>query len=793
VEKPEKSTVDQAAILRGVWRRHKRLVTGIFFGLAIPLLALVHFTNQPLYVSSATIGIESSQLDQIPLFRELPRKDNIATHLILLKSRSLSEGVVEALPKESFQELITNSQYTDYVLVLTNKISRWMGKSPTVLSPQQQAMAELQKARMDFVQSPQAVGIFNIKGTASSPRVAMDLVNTHIQVLLSRTRSTNQEDARKAREFLEVQSQQIKDSLTQAEETAAKFEQQKGRIRLGAQTELDLVRLSQTENAMAEAQASREVLAARIAGLRHGLDQGRARVAPETQEKEKDEAPAPAPSAGIQARFNAFRAAQERLAKLEARLSAMRERYTEAHPLVQSTQEDVAKEQARVAQMARELPTVPVAKESPGARVIPAVPSDRAEAHRQLAALETEEASLQAKAETLKIQVERLRKSLRNLSQEEVEFSNLRRTVEGHRNLMTVISDKLMAARIREQGETGLVRIIDPASFPLQPSQSKTQKLVVLVLALAGGLALGAAFGIEFWRQPTETESDVQKLTGLTVLGSVGLIGPSAAGQKKSGQKKSRKLQPSPLPIHLPSESVPGGIPMELYRAIRAAVETERLKSPFRSVLVTSPGPSEGKSTTILNLAHVFQEFGRRVLVVEADLRRPVVERTLSLSGGPNLLDFLAGTATFEQVCRPLPSGVTVISGQVAQEDPASLLASSRLKELLDLAKAQFDLVLVDSPPILAVPDNLLLINALDRVILVVKACATSRRDLRKAQKALEQADARVLGVVLNQANPQDVHYYHRRYRKYYGVANVTSTPEASRRFGLFSWRGGKK
>ncbi len=779
--------LDYMAILRGIWRRHKRLVVIIFLALAIPSLTVVYLTSRPLYVSTATIAIESSPLDQSPLFKDLTRRDTIATYLVLLKSRSFSEGVVEALPKESFEELLTDSQYTDYILAVTNWVKARLGQPPTILSPQQRAVAELQNARMDFSQVREAPGVLTMKGSASKPRVAMDLVNTHIQVLLSRTRSSNQEEARKAKEFLEQQVQQIKESLTQAEDALTKFQQQKGRLGLGSQTEFDLVKLSQIENALAEAQASREVLSARISHLRQALDGHAAketRAASDIQGKEKGVTETASSTENLTG-FGRFKAAQERLARLEAKLANIRERYTEAHPLVQATQDEVTREQARVAQLARELPVAPSPKEPNAAQAALSSPSERAEAQRQLVVLQTEESALQAKVESLKGQAERLRKSLRNLSKEEVEFSALRRTVESSRNLFTVLSDKLMAARIREQGEAGFVRIFDPASFPLQPTQSKAQKLVLMVLVLAGGIALGVAFGIEFWRSPVETESDVQKAINLPVLGSVGVFGNPTDGRKGDG-----KPHLSALPILLPASSVPTGIHMELYRAIRAAIEIERLKVPFRSILVTSPGPSEGKSSTVLNLAHAFQEFGRRVLILDTDLRRPSIHRALSLPNKVGVVDFLRGTATLDQVCQSLPSGVTVIPGQVAPEHAASMLASPRARDLLKEANDRFDLVLVDSAPVLAVPDNLLLLTVIDRAIIVVKATTTSKRDLQRTQKSLEQMNANILGVILNQANPRDVHYYHPRYRKYYSSNDGKGAQETKKKSQLLAWRG---
>jgi capsular exopolysaccharide synthesis family protein len=762
------SDLDYVAILRGIWRRHKRLVVAIFLVVAVPSLTYVYVKSQTLYVSKGMISIEPSALAQLPFLRDAPRTDTIATHMVLLKSRSLSEAVIEALPKESLAEILAQQQHTDYALLLKNTVNRWLGKPLTVLSPQERALAELQLARMEFTPAKEALNVFIITATATKPRVAMDLVNTHIQVLLNRARNVDQEEARKSREFLESQYQQTKESLARSEETATKLQQQKGRVRPGGQTEIELVRLAQLENSLAEAQAGRQVVSARIETLRRSIEQGRSKETKGAKEgvaREDNGGAAGSLSADNLARMNAFKAAQEQLSRLEAKLASMRERYTEAHPLLQVTQEEVTRQQARVAQLARQLPAGPAPRDLASPPAPPARTDERSDAQAQLADLERESESLQAKEETFKLQVARLRGNLRNLSQDEADFGNLRRSVEANRNLLALLSDRLMAARIREQGDSSVVRIVDPASFPVQPTGSKTQQLVLMVLALAGSLAIGAAFGLEYWRRPVETETDVLNATGLSVLGSVGVIEhPTASRHNRRG---TRPVTLSAQPPGGPGSQV-DSIHLELYRAIRANVETERLKSSFRSIMVTSPAPSEGKSTTILNLAHAFQEFGRRVLVVEADIRRPSLSSPLGLTNKPGLVDFLNGTATFEQVCRPLPSGVIVIPGQVARGDAASLLASSRFRELLDVAGHQFDVILVDSAPVLAVPDNLLLANIIDRVILVAKATGTSARDLRKAQTVIERAGGRILGVVLNQADQRDVPYYHPRYRKYY-------------------------
>jgi capsular exopolysaccharide synthesis family protein len=755
--------LDYTAILRGMWRRHKLLMGSLFVAVAIPALAGVYLTSRPTYVSTAMISVESStlldQLSGLGMIGPGTRRDTIATHRVLLESRSLGEAVVDALPRESLDELLAHPEYTDYFLKATNAMKQWLGKPPTVLSHRERAVAELQHARMDFTQSREAPGVFTIKATARHPRVAMDLVNTYVQVLLSRTRTTNQEEARKGREFLETQLRQARENLNQAEEMLTRFEQQKGRIKLGNQTDLDLMKLSQVESALAEAQASEQVLAARIASLQKALDQSSARDTKATGEGQTNGRGASAtlpPAEDLQSRLTSFRAAQDNLARLEAKLAAMRERYTPAYPLLQSTQEEVAAARAKVTQLARELPVAPAASDGrPQQIALPGM--ERAELQRQLAALDNEQSGLRARAESLRSQADRLRRSLRTLGQEELELTNLRHTVEANRNLANALSDKLMGASIREQGESSVIRIIDPASYPPQPSSSKLQRLVLMALAAAGGLAFGAAFGMELWKQPIETESDVEKTVSVPVLGSVGsLVEPMP-----------RRNHPNERPVVLAGHETLLDRHAEAYRGIRTNIEAEKLQQPFRSILVTSPGPAEGKSTTLLNLAHAFQDFGRRVLIIDGDLRRPSIHRALGIQARRGISNLIAGTATFDEVSHRLPSGLTVVPAHPT-DDSSSLLGLDRLSHSIRNVAEQFDIILIDSPPVLAVSDSLVMAAGLDSVLLVVRGRKTSRRDLRKAKRALDRTRARIVGVILNEADPRDVDYYRPRYQKYY-------------------------
>jgi polysaccharide biosynthesis transport protein len=775
--------LDYVAILRGIWRRHKRLVFITFVAVAGPLLVVLYATRQPIYVSKATVSIEPSAvaLAQIPFTRETPAKSTLASHMVLLKSRSLAAAVIDSLPQESSTELLTAAQYTDYWLLLTNTVYGWMGKPPVVLSPREQALTEIRMARMEFEASREAENVYTISATASRARAALDLVNTYIQVLLNRTRTVEREDTKRTREFLELQYQQTKDALARDEQAFAKFQQRTGRTRSVSQDDFDASRLVQLDTTLKETQANREVLSNRIETLRKTLEEARSKEASAKKASDLAAEDAKRLSVQNQARINAFKAAQERLDKLEAKLSSLQERFTENHPVVRVTKDEITEQEARVAQLARQLPSTPP----------PAPPSsDPSEMQAQLISLEKELDALRIREQTLTIQMTRLRPSLQTLGEVDIEFSRLNRAVEAKRNLLSVFADKLVALNVRDQVEPSIIRIVDPASLPIQTTDKKTYRFALMILGLAGSIAFGMAFGVESLRQPVETESDAATATGLPILGSVDVMENLTASQSKRSEKRPLLLPVKPervttaqlRPVHV-----------ELYRAIRANIETQRIKSPFHSILVTSAGPGEGKSTTILNLAQVFQEFGRRVLVIDGDLRRPALAAPLALTNRPGVVDFLRGTATFDEVCRHVLSGIAVVPGQIARGDAGTLLASPRFKELLEIARKQFDLILLDSAPLLAVPDSLLVTHFVERVILVVKAKTTSIRDLRKVQAVAERNAARILGVILNQADRRDVPYYHPRYRKYYASTDGKGSQGASNRLQASPGRDEKK
>ncbi|MFD1348017.1 CpsD/CapB family tyrosine-protein kinase [Oceanobacillus caeni] len=204
----------------------------------------------------------------------------------------------------------------------------------------------------------------------------------------------------------------------------------------------------------------------------------------------------------------------------------------------------------------------------------------------------------------------------------------------------------------------------------------------------------------------------------------------------------------------------------EQYRTIRTNIQFASVDNEIQSLLVTSSGPSEGKSTTTANLAVVYAEAGKRVLLVDADLRKPTVHYTFRLDNLTGLSNVLVGENTLDEAeNRTDIENLYVISCGPIPPNPSELLASRKMEQFISEATQSYDLVIFDTPPVLAVTDAQILANIVDGSILVVRSKHTELESATKAKDVLEPARAKLLGSVLNGREKQGSNYYY-----YYGT-----------------------
>jgi len=728
------TTLKQLAL--SLFSRRKRwlvLATGLALVLLLPAGYLLS-QEPPRFRTSAVVFLES-KVDRISLFQEFSSRP-MPVQMALLQSRALAEAVIEALPRASVADLIANPYSRDYWLELQNSWRRLRGQELVVESPQRRALTELQMARVRFNNRRDSNGIVEIIAEASNPRVALDIANTYVDVLVARTRSFNIDDAKSTREYLTQQTGQVAEALNASESTLSQFTLSKGGVRVPERFAETAQRLSQLESSIAEVQTNKNMSQTRLTGLRAKLE-----AMPGAPPKAT---PAPTPSPVNIGRLRA------KLSSLEAQLVEAKGNYPDDHPRLRSLRQQIADVQRDLGDAVKESTSADLTGSS-----VPA--QDRAAFADMVAALETSVVSLTAQESALREQAANLRKNLTGLSKDELEYRRLASEAETNRKLATMLQDKLGAARIREHGEMSAVKVIDPPGAPNPAPNERRLKFLGIALALSFVVGVAGPGVVEYFNRPIQTEHDARQITGLPVLSAVPLV-------------QSRRV----LFSHRVAK--PGDVVGEDYvlfldaiRRLRVEIQLLADEMPLHRILVASALPGEGKSTVVYNLGLALAEVGKRVIIADADFHRPTLHRTAKTNNERGFTDLLAGTGDLSQSLTEISDGVRLAPRGSGLTLPARAgLGSSRLVEVLTGMSAEADYVLIDSSPALLIPENLYVAAAADGIILVADSGSTRPRDLLRAKEVLEHSGTPVIGVVVNRMPLKSVNYYYRRYTAYY-------------------------
>jgi polysaccharide biosynthesis transport protein len=720
-------------------RRKKWVLLVSLLGVALFMPIAYMMSKEPPRHRTVSIILMETRPDRAPLFQEFSPFRPLDVQLAILRSRSLSEAVVESLPRNSVDDLVQNPYSVDYNLEFQNWIRRLRGEEVVVESPQRRALTELRNSRVRFKPLGEA-GIVEITAEASQPRVAMDIANTYIEVLVSRTRSFNVEDSKTTREFLEQQQSQIGKILGSAEESMRQFTSARGGVRIPARHAEAVTRLTQLENTYAEVVSNKNMAQSRLAALKSKVD-----AMPASSVAVAKPAGATAPGA-VAPRLQRLRA---KLQTLETQLLEYQMHYTDEHPRVLTAKRSIADVQKELGDTVKEGTPVPTAGST-----VPA--ADRSAFAETMAALETSTLSLSAQEEALREQIANLRKSLTGLSRDELEYTRLATDVESNRRLHGMLSEKLSAARIREQGEMKVVKVIDPPSVPVPAVNQKRVRFLGVAFGLALLIGLGVPAAVEYFNRPIESDEDVRNLTGLPVLASIPRV----------RSRRSMFMVGGGQPDDVSQEEY--FLFVEAFRRLRVEIQLLGRDTPMRRIMIASALPGEGKSTVVVNLGLVFGEVGKHVIIADADFHRPTLHRTLKTPNAKGFSDLLAGTGDLREAMSPVAEGVWLTPrGASSTALTRTGLGSSRLPEVLDSMSVEAEFVLLDSSPILLIPDNLYMAAATDGIILVCQAGLTRPRDFLRAKSIIEKSGTPILGVVLNQVSVRKVNQYYSYYRAY--------------------------
>src|SRR6266851_5619039 len=409
-----------------------------------------------------------------------------------------------------------------------------------------------------------------------------------------------------------------------------------------------------------------------------------------------------------------------------------------------------------------------------------------------IARLESEYREALQREQLLTQALDQQKAEVNQMSERMVQYSILKREAEANKALYDGLLTKLKEAGISAGLRSSNIRVVDPAMVPTYPSRPAKTRNVVLsfLVGLVGGITL--ALLREYMDNTVKSPDDVETLARLPSLAVVPAF-TQLNGNSKSRSKLLKGISSNGQEkrIELVAQHLPKSQMSEAFRALRTALLLSQAEHPPQVILVTSALPREGKTTAAANLAVTLAQLGDRTLLVDADLRKPGVGRMLNLGSGryAGLSSYLAGVSSLELVTIRHPSipNLSAIPTGPLPPNPADLLSSHKLVDAIAELRTKFKFIVIDSPPIMAATDAVILSVQADGVLLVVRSGETPKEAFVRTCDLLLSVKCHLLGVVLNAVDPTAPDYYYSyRYYPYsqgYGPQELSETPPSDQAF----------
>jgi len=374
--------------------------------------------------------------------------------------------------------------------------------------------------------------------------------------------------------------------------------------------------------------------------------------------------------------------------------------------------------------------------------------------------------SLRGRLDALNRSTAQMRARLRTFPGQETQIAQLQIESGILNETYKYLLGQFQAAQLQQATVAPYINLLDSAVPAYRIGTTLMQKVLLGVL-VGLLLGLGGAFFLEYLDQTIKSAADVQRVVGVPVLGQI----PYEAKLAEGGNGKRQ-------PIIVMQALGPDDPATEAYRALRTNVTFVGADKPLQFIAVTSPSPGEGKSTTATNLAVTLAQGGNRTILVDGDLRRPLVHRAFDLNQEPGLTDVLIGRVSQREAIRPqVAAQLDVLPAGSAPPNPSELLGSGAMHALVSDLRRQYDYIVIDTPPTLPVTDAAVVATSADATILVLRSGDTEEHAAARAIEMLHRVNARVAGAVLNGvARRHDQYYTYYSYRRERGPQTSVKT-----------------
>ena len=716
--------------LRELWQVivKRRWTIFIFMLIVVSAVVTATFLMTPIYRASLTLQIDREDIKIVKTGEVAPEEngsssqDYYQTQYELLKSRSLALRVVNQLGLADLPPP-PPSPLAELKMWLTSWLPKIGEANNSEKLPSESN--KIEGVVSGFLNNLTVEPVRNSRLVklyydSPDPRQAAAILNTLVKNYINMNLERRFDASTYARNFLQERLQQVKVKLEESEQQLVEFARKAQIINVDDKQNIISQSLAVTNTALAEAEKKRIATEAAYRQVLGAKGQGVSQV--------------------LDSKI--IQTLKETKAKLEAQYQDNLSIYKPAYPAMVQLRNQINQVDAMINQEINNI---------------------RAAVTADYEAARSEEALLRSRLDQLK-------QDVLSLQDRSIQLNILRREVDTNRQLYDGLLQRFKEVGVAAGIGTNNISVVDEAKVPSWPYKPnlRTNALLALVLGLLGGV--GLAFLFEHLDDTFRRPEELEKQLGLPVLGVI---------------PKTPLVRGEARPIALVGHDDPRSAFAEAYRSVRTALQFSTASGVPRVLAVTSAMTGEGKSTTAVSLAIQFAQAGKRTLLVEADLRKPSLHRTLNLDNQVGLTNYLAGGgAQPVDIAKPthIPNLFAISSGPLPP-NPADLLSSARMVELLSLAAGKFDQVILDSPPLLGLADALIIGNLCEGTLLAVEMGSTPRGYVLGALKRLRAARVPVLGTILTKLEARGGAYgYYRSYYYYHtGYYGEPIAPDAKK------------
>ncbi len=730
------------AYLNTIRKRQWIIIT--FFVIVVASVTISSFLRPPTYKATARILIEK-ETPNVLSFKEVLALDTAdtdyyQTQYTILQSRTIAEEVLRRLGRMDQLGQAQPARFSIRSLLsgLLNAIRR---RKP--LSEEAQQRIRKQQAIDEFLYS--TIEIEPIKGSrlvdvsarSLDPELAARIANTLVEVYIEQNLEAKLNASKDAAGWLGKQLDAAQEKVAASETALQKYKEQHQIISLEDRQNIVMQKLSELNTAVNNARIKRIAVETQYHQIQEYVDSGANTLDSAALKKLE--------SISLVINNSLIQRLKVELSTLEGELSELRKKFRPKHPTVIALNSQIASVRSRI----------------------------NAEIKSIMTSIINEFELAVAQEHELQAELEAQKREALDLNQKAITYGVLEREVQSNKRIYNELQQRTKETSVTEQLETSNIRIIDRADIPNYPVAPRKKLNIFLAMLVGAVLGTALAFFFEYLDNSIKTPDDVKQYLDIPFLGFI------------------PKVAPNTLPATAKSPSAdtivalePKSTASEAYRSLRTNVMFSSLEhGPL--LLITSAGPTEGKSITVANLAITMAQSGSKTLIVDCDLRKPRMHQIFNIAGGEggltNMIANFGTNGTRITVKRTKIANLDIIPCGKIPPNPSELLGSERTKFLLHALARKYDKILIDSPPVTVVTDPVILSQVAGGVVMVIRAGETRRDMVRRAKEQLQTVGAHIIGGVLNSVNLQQDHYYYYSYYHNYYYQEGTSQQEKTK------------